>query len=134
MSQNREPQTDVVGLSTPRAQTAVRAGNDDRQRVMDWLQAHYVAGRLTSHELEERIEQALAATTFGDLEALTADLPQLPSAAAPVPSGEDRSERRQRRQRAARKGFGAHATSYVLVMAMLVVIWLFTAGEHGYFW
>jgi hypothetical protein len=40
-------------------------------------------GRLTADELDERIEGALAARTYGELAALTADLPA-PRAAAPV--------------------------------------------------
>jgi len=133
MSQDREPGTDVVGLSFPRTQATLRAGDDDRRRVTDWLQAHYVAGRLTQTELEQRVEQALAARTFGELEALTADLPQLQTPLTWPVQDEARRERRGRRQRAARKGFEAHASSYVLVMAALVVIWLLTSPGH-YFW
>lgn len=145
MSHDREPGTDVVGLSGPSGRAILRASDDDRKRVVDWLQAHYVAGRLTQLELEERVERALAARTFGDLDALMADLPSLSApAATPAPVApirdrrqrrrEIREERRRRRHGSARKGFGAHAASYVLVMSVLVVIWALTAGEHGYFW
>jgi hypothetical protein len=144
MSHDHEPRTDVVGLSAPGGRAILRAGDDDRKRVVDWLQTHYVAGRLTQMELEERVERALAARTFGELDALTTDLPELqaPSAtpSSEVPADdrrqrrrEIREERRRRRQAGARKGFGAHAASYVLVMAMLVVIWLLTS-PGGYFW
>ena len=47
MSHDHEPRTDVVGLSAPGGRAILRAGDDDRKRVVDWLQAHYVAGRLT---------------------------------------------------------------------------------------
>jgi hypothetical protein len=151
MSRDREPQTDVVGLGVPqpgagRPNALLRAGDEDRQRVMDGLQAHYVAGRLTQPELEERIERTISARTFGDLDALTADLPELsmpaadqdrPASQAP---GDDprrrrdiREERRPGSRGPARKGFGAHAASYVIVMAFLVVIWLLTS-PGGYFW
>src|SRR5262252_3018000 len=43
----------------PRAD--LRVGDADRQRVVDELQRHYVAGRLTSEELGERVAQALSA-------------------------------------------------------------------------
>jgi hypothetical protein len=135
MDQNREPTTDVVGLTARQGAAMMRAGTDDRKRVTDWLQVQYVAGRLSQTELEERIEQALAARTMGDLDALTADLPPMSTPAAP-PSArrESRRERRRRRGRGSKQGFAAHATTYVLVMALLVTIWLLTSPEHGHFW
>lgn len=128
----REPTTGVVGLTMPRAPGTLRAGNDDRKRVTDWLQAQYVAGRLSASELEERIEQALAARTTGDLDALTADLP--PIQVTPTsPSAHHPPRERRRRGPGAKEGFAAHATSYLLVMALLVTIWLLTT-PGGYFW
>jgi hypothetical protein len=138
----REPITDVVGLTVPSGSATrgagngvLRAGNDDRTRVTDWLQAQYVAGRLSSSELEERIEQALAARTMGELDALTADLPPIQSAPTP-PSPFEAPRGRHHRRRCgpgAKEGFAAHATSYLLVMALLVTIWLLTS-PGGYFW
>jgi hypothetical protein len=140
MDQNREPSTDVVGLTAPRGSALMRASTDDRKRVTDWLQAQYVAGRLTSMELEERIEQALAARTMGELDVLTADLPPMAPPATPTPETGSRRERRERRRQSrgqrgsgTKQGFVAHATSYVLVMALLVGIWLLTS-PHGSFW
>jgi ABC-type Na+ efflux pump permease subunit len=59
----------------PRAD--LRAGDADRQAVVDELQRHYVEGRLSSEELSERVSQALAARTFGDLSTLLSDLPSV---------------------------------------------------------
>jgi hypothetical protein len=138
MNQNRTPTTDVVGLTAPRGPATMRAGTEDRTRVTDWLQAQYVAGRLSSLELEERIEQALAARTIGDLDVLTADLPPMTAPASSPPEPESRRARRERRHRrgqrgsGTKQGFAAHATSYVLVMALLVTIWALTT--QGYFW
>jgi hypothetical protein len=53
----------------------LRVGDADRQRVVADLQRHYVEGRLTSEELSERVDKALAARTEGDLATLLADLP-----------------------------------------------------------
>jgi len=128
-----DSRTGVVGLTEPGAPRTLRASSDDRQRVVDWLQAQYVSGRLDASELEERIGRALAARTLGDFDALLADLPPLdPDAAPPVHFDEPR-DHRQGRRGGAKKGFGAHATSYVLVMALLVTIWLLTT-PGGYFW
>ena len=130
-----EPATRLVGIAdpSPRASRAVRAGNDDRRRVTDLLQAHYVAGRLTSTELEERIERALAAQTLGDLDKLLADLPPADAWSAQQSRRDGRAEHRARRRKVGEKSFQAHATSYLLVMALLVTIWLLTT-PGGYFW
>ena len=39
----------------------------------------------------------------------------------------------ERRRKVGEKSFQAHATSYLLVMALLVTIWLLTT-PGGYFW
>jgi hypothetical protein len=54
---------------------AVRAGDADRQQVVADLQRHYVDGRLSTDELSERVDRALAARTFGELDSLLSDLP-----------------------------------------------------------
>ncbi len=51
------------------------AATADRERTVGALRAGFVEGRLTQDELDERIAQAYAARTYGDLWALTADLP-----------------------------------------------------------
>jgi hypothetical protein len=45
----------------------VRASNADRDRAAALLRDHFVAGRLTHAELNDRLTAALAAVTFGDL-------------------------------------------------------------------
>jgi hypothetical protein len=56
-----------------------RASHADRDRVIDLLKAAFAQGRLTKDELDERLGQALAARTYAELAALTADLhPGLP--------------------------------------------------------
>src|SRR5712691_4862046 len=58
----------------------LRASHEDRDRVVELLRVAAGDGRLTAEELDERLEVALSARTFGELAALTADLP----AAAPA--------------------------------------------------
>jgi hypothetical protein len=48
------------------------------------LRTHCEAGRLTIDELEERLGAAYAARTLGELDALMADLPALPTRPAPA--------------------------------------------------
>jgi hypothetical protein len=53
----------------------IRASDDDRQRVIDALQRHTAAGRLSLDEFTDRVGDAYSARTLGDLEAITRDLP-----------------------------------------------------------
>jgi hypothetical protein len=54
----------------------IRAGDADRERVVEALRVHAGAGRLDAEELERRIERAYAATYVSDLDAIVADLPR----------------------------------------------------------
>jgi len=64
----------------------MRAASTDRERAVDVLKAGFAEGRLTQEEYNDRMGRAYAAKTYGELAALTADLPAgaLPSA-WPVP-------------------------------------------------
>jgi hypothetical protein len=60
------------------------AGSADRERTVGVLRAGFTEGRLTQDELDDRVARAYAARTYGDLWALTADLPAGP---LPYPPG-----------------------------------------------
>jgi len=53
----------------------LRAGHADRDQAIETLKNAFVHGRLTRDELDARTGQALAARTYADLAALTADIP-----------------------------------------------------------
>ncbi|MGC5012053.1 DUF1707 SHOCT-like domain-containing protein [Streptosporangium sp. DT93] len=53
-----------------------RASHQDRETTVLRLQRAYTDGRLTSDEMESRVERALTAVSHGDLATLTADLPE----------------------------------------------------------
>lgn len=63
----------------------IRASDDDRHRVVDALQRHTEAGRLSLDEFTERVDSAYAARTLADLAAVTRDLPAEPVAASAAP-------------------------------------------------
>ncbi len=88
------------------------ASDADRDRAAERLRAAAAEGRLTSEELEERLETAFSARTDTELEPLVADLP----AARREPRPRDRS----------------HERAYVATMVLLVAIWALTGA--GYFW
>jgi hypothetical protein len=60
------------------------ASSADRERAVGVLRAGFTEGRLSQDELNERVAQAYAARTYGQLWALTADLP---AGALPYPQG-----------------------------------------------
>jgi hypothetical protein len=53
----------------------IRASDSERRQVVASLQAACVEGRLNLDEYSQRVEQAIAARTRGQLEALLVDLP-----------------------------------------------------------
>jgi hypothetical protein len=107
----------------------LRAADADRKRILAVLERHFVDGRLTSDEYGERVSQALAARTFGQLDELLQDLPRL----EPGPPLERAEPAEPRADLWDQADFRRHALSYLLVMALLVVIWLITS-PGGYFW
>ena len=53
----------------------MRAGDADRERLVEQLREHHAAGRLTLDEFDERMQKAYEAKTYGELRTLTRDLP-----------------------------------------------------------
>src|SRR5262249_6986561 len=60
----------------------LRASHEDRDRVAELLRMAAGDGRLTAEELDERLEKALTARTYGELAALSRDLPAAPGLVA----------------------------------------------------
>jgi hypothetical protein len=58
-----------------------------RERAIERLSAHFANDQLSIDELDLRLEQAYAATSLTELEALTADLPEERSSAVPRTRG-----------------------------------------------
>ncbi|MGP4112848.1 DUF1707 SHOCT-like domain-containing protein [Streptomyces sp. 4N509B] len=63
----------------PRPRPELRASHEDREAVAERLRDAAAEGRIDIDELEERLEVALTAKTFGELAPLTADLPEPPA-------------------------------------------------------
>lgn len=63
----------------------IRVSDADRNAVTERLAAHYSDGRLDKAEFDERVNQAMAAKTRGDLDGLFDDLPD------PEPTGASRA-------------------------------------------
>ena len=74
-------------------QPRMRAGDKERQQVVELLGKHFGEGRLTVEEFDERVIRAHASVYLDELPALTADLPRDPEPYRPPP----RSSRPARR-------------------------------------
>lgn len=115
---------DPAGRTWPRAE--LRAGDSDRQAVVDELQRHYVEGRLTSEELSERVAKALQARTFGELAVPLNDLPALQRQTALEPA---ESEQSDWRTQLLSRPVGAA----LVFIGLLAMLWMFTLPNGGHF-
>jgi hypothetical protein len=61
----------------------LRASHADREQVIGILKTAFVQGMLAKDEFDQRVDRTLAAQTYRDLAALTADLPAGLTAARP---------------------------------------------------
>ena len=88
MTDEAPPPQRGAELASP---AGLRASHGDRDRVVELLRMAAGDGRLTAEELDERLEAALTARTYGELAALTTDLPAVPDSAPgpPVPEPKD---------------------------------------------
>jgi hypothetical protein len=111
----------------------MRAADADRQAVADALKAALDEGRLDLHEYDERLQQAYAAKTYGDLDGLLTDLP----AAVPVPAQRPAAAAAPVRDDVTRRWLLHLWSSYVPTVSITVAIWLVSSiasGDPLYFW
>lgn len=69
-----DPETGYSRHSGPRDRR-LRAGDRERESVAEILRREHVAGRLDALEFQERLDRALVAKTYAELDTLVADLP-----------------------------------------------------------
>lgn len=78
------PVTPSSPSGRPAMDLSMRAATVDRERAIDVLRAGFAEGRLTKEEHDERVSKVYDSRTYGDLAALTSDLPAGPMPFAPV--------------------------------------------------
>jgi hypothetical protein len=102
----------------------LRVADEDRERLVEELRDHAIAGRLSSEEMEERIGSAYRARTRSDIDALRADLP-VSSASVKLALVKRKGQLRRR--------LAQEAGGSVGVSILSVGIWL-AVGAHTPFW
>ncbi|MBA2536407.1 MAG: DUF1707 domain-containing protein [Actinobacteria bacterium] len=95
-----------------------RVSDAARDRVVETLTRHMVAGTLTADELATRTDEAYAARTTGDLEHALRELPRLPR--APLLT-----------RLADRVPLRAHVVAYAVASAILVAVWAATREQNS---
>jgi hypothetical protein len=121
-----DPANDTMGIvdgqSSP---NRMRAADADRERVAEELRSAHADGRLDLTEYDERVQRAWAARTYGELDALTVDLPQ-----ARPPTQESRREARPPHAQcgSGRVTVSAWAGASLINLMIWAVLCLFTMG------
>jgi hypothetical protein len=101
----------------------LRVGDAERESTATALREHYAQGRLSTDELNERLDAAFSATTHGQLDQVTDDLPNLQPAPSAPPPPEVAVPGRRPGRLAARA-----VTALVTVVALLAVVAIATRG------
>ncbi|HEY6624528.1 MAG TPA: DUF1707 domain-containing protein [Acidimicrobiales bacterium] len=109
----------TAGGRRPMADPTIRASDAERAEVADNLSRHFADGRLDQPEFKRRLDQAMEATTRGDLDGLFDDLPRLPS----EPSVEPEHRRR----------IGLRLVPLMAIVAVLSLVVLASRPEHDWF-
>ncbi len=104
--------------------SSLRVADADRERLVEELHEHTVAGRLTPVELEERLDLTYKAMTRADLDAIKTDLP-----VSTVAARRALTERRSHLRRRLVQEVGVSSSASLVCVA----IWLAT-GASGSFW
>lgn len=116
------PGSDVRASGPP--PDAIRASDEDRERLIDDLRDHAVAGRLTTEELEQRLQATYAARTTAELDTLRRDLP--------ATSRQTALSHAARRSRLQRRMLQETGGSFGLFL-VCTLIWV-ASGAGGQFW
>jgi hypothetical protein len=124
----------------------LRAADVDRQFVAERLKSALDEGRLSLSEYDERLRDAYASKTYGDLDKVLADLPgftplvegsQVAPAPAIYPTAAARQEISGRPLRAVPSWLLRIWSAWLVAVSVTMVIWVLTsisAGELLYFW
>jgi len=102
----------------------LRASDEDREQLIAELNEHAVAGRLSTEELEDRLQAAYGARTTGELDALRRDLPV---------TGRQVALSHARRRAELTRRLIQETGGSLGVFVLCTAIWL-VSGASGQFW
>ena len=111
---------------------SLRVGDADRDAVAEVLREAHAEGRLSVTELQERLDAAYGAKTYGELAPVTADLPT-PAAPRAVPSPRPSTVTSAT---CTPRPLAAAWTAWATVVMINLVVWAAVSAGAGwvYFW
>ncbi|GAA2312542.1 DUF1707 domain-containing protein [Nonomuraea roseoviolacea subsp. roseoviolacea] len=112
----------------------MRASDSDRDRVAAVLREHTAQGRITMDEFNERLEQLYQSKTYGELERLTSDLPDVDLRHRQLAKKSDKDAAKKAKTHA---GMRAAWGAWAMASSINWVIWLIvsvTADHWIYPW
>ncbi|MEU5882964.1 DUF1707 domain-containing protein [Spirillospora sp. NPDC047279] len=114
------------------AADAMRAGDADRNAVIERLGDALAEGALDTTEYDRRLERAATAVTMGDLAPLTGDLPASQASLAKAQAARTAAaEQADKREWAAEWGYWAGGA---LIMTVIWTVQCVRAGDLEWFW
>lgn len=116
----------------------LRAADADRARAAARLRVALDEGRLTLTEYDERLQQAYAAKTYGELDSLFADLPVAPAESSQIaPAGTAPSAEQGASRAEVGRWLAGVWGAWLIAVVINVIIWAAVSlgsGDLVYFW
>jgi len=116
--------------------SGLRISDTERAEVADLLSKHYGDGRLDQAEFNERLDQAMKAKTYADLDGILVDLPRTEAEASEAPKATARRRHEHRHLRVlALTVFivvAVATVAHALVWSMSTWVWLLLLGAILY--
>jgi len=100
--------------------SGLRISDAERADVADLLSKHYGDGRLDQAEFNQRLDQAMKAKTYADLDGILTDLPRTDAEAAEAP----KATARRRHE---------HPFARMLLLTVIIVVGAVVAS-HAFVW
>jgi nitrate reductase NapE component len=116
--------------------SGLRISDSERAEVADLLSKHYGDGRLDQAEFNDRLDQAMKAKTYADLDGILVDLPRTEAEASEAPKATARRRHEHRHLRVlALTVFivvAVATVAHALVWSLSTWVWLLLLGAILY--
>jgi len=116
--------------------SGLRISDAERADVADLLSKHYGDGRLDQAEFNQRLDQAMKAKTYADLDGILADLPRTDAEASEAPKATARRRHEHRHLRAVVLAvllvIAVAIVAHTLAGALTIWVWLLLLGAILY--
>lgn len=122
----------TVKLDTPA--DAIRASDADRERALDLLRVHWLAGRLTLEEYEQRCADAAGGRFLDDLRGALRELPHPPPEQAPAAPVAAPARRRKDPQASATLSVVLGAISLLGLLMSFGLLFMLTLPASTWAW